>query len=230
MKIKSRNKNLYALFFLLTTFSAVAQDVYPDTFSFPSLNKSRWSFILEDTYVFGGVNTSGIYYSNHFRDLSYKPGFTGGIEQYFPLKGRVFLSAGVNVSQRNFVYTPSSPGVEVNSLYLDVPMTAAIELPVMRSIDFRMLLGANVGFRLHSNVIGAYEDLVQQQPDVMVYQTSDFHSVDFGWHFGLSAEYKNILFRVRSFSGFTKFDQKEQGMMSSLSVELGYFLFRGLKK
>ncbi len=230
MKIKSRNKFIYAFLFVLTTFSALAQDANSDTLTFPSLNKSKWFFILEDTYLFGGVNASGIYYSNHFRNLSYQPGFIGGIEQYFPLKGRVFLGTGVNISQRNFAYAPSSPGIEVSSLYLDVPMTAAIELPVMRNLDFRLLLGANVGFRLHSNVLGAYEDVIQQHPDALVYQTNDFHTVDFGWHFGLSAEYKNLLFRLRSFSGFTKFDQKEQGMMSSFSVELGYFLFRGLKK
>ncbi|WP_026999965.1 hypothetical protein [Eisenibacter elegans] len=93
------------------------------------------SFILDDTYFIGGVNSSGIYYSNNFRNLSYKPGFSLGVEQYFPLKGKVFLSSGFNISQRNFSFLKEEPNIEVNNLYLDLPLTAAFELPNYTFLD-----------------------------------------------------------------------------------------------
>jgi hypothetical protein len=230
MKKTKKNKILHTIILILTFYSAKAQDTSPDTLTFASLNKSKLSIMLDDTYLIGGVNTSGIYYSNNFRDLSYKPGFSFGVEQYFPLKGKVFISSGLSISQRNFSFLKEVPRIDVNNLYLDLPLTAAFELPVMRNLDFRIFFGTVVAFRLNSNIVGDYGEVVIQNPDVFLYQNNDFHSVDFGWHFGLSAEYRNILFRFRSYSGFVKFDNKDQGMMSSFNLEIGYFLFRSIKK
>ena len=141
MKKEKRKKILHTIIFILTLYSAKAQDISPDTLTFSSLNKSKLSFILDDTYFIGGINTSGIYYSNNFRNLSYKPGLSFGIEQYFPLQGKVFLSSGLSISQRNFSFLKEEPRIEVNNLYLDLPLTAAFELPVMRNLDFRIFLG-----------------------------------------------------------------------------------------
>jgi hypothetical protein len=230
MKKERRKKVLYTIILVLTFYSAKAQETSPDTLTFASLNKSKLSFILDDTYFIGGVNTSGIYYSNNFRNLSYKPGFSFGVEQYFPLKGKVFLSSGININQRNFSFLKEEPRIEVNNLYLDLPLSAAFELPIMRNLDFRIFFGTVVAFRLNSNISGDYDEAINQNSNVFLYQNNDFHSVDFGWHFGLSAEYRNILFRFRSYSGFVKFDNKDQGMMSSFNFEIGYFLFRSIKK
>lgn len=221
---------LQACLFILILHKAQAQEHIGDTLVFSALNKSKISFILDDTYVIGGINTSGIYYSNHFRDLSYRGGFSIGVEQYFPLRGKVFLSSGIGISQRNFSYQRMPPGITVKNLYLDVPVTAAFELPILKELDFRIFVGGAIGIRLSSNIRGDYEALLSEHPELFVYQNSDFHNGDYGWHFGLSAEYNDILFRFRSYSGFIKFDQKDQGMMSSFSVEVGYFLFRSMQK
>lgn len=229
MKKERRKIILNTIILILTLYSAKAQEISPDTLTFWSLNKSKLYLILDDTYFIGGVNTSGIYYSNNFRNLSYKPGFSFGVEQYFPLKGKVFLSTGIHIGQRNFYFLKEEPRIEVKNLYLDLPLTAAFELPIMRNYDFRIFLGTVFAFRLKSKIKGNYDEIINQNPNVFIYQNHDFHSVDFGWHFGLSAEYRNILFRIRSYSGFVKFDQKDQGMMSSFNFEIGYFLFRGIK-
>lgn len=226
MSLRTGERLLLILIFILSVCHGNAQDQFSDTLTFSALHKSRLSFILDDTYLIGGVNRSGIYYSNHFRYLSFNSGYSLGIEQYLPLSGKMFLSSGVNFSQRNFSYFRDNTSAEVRSLYLDVPITAAFELPVLRSVDFRIFFGAAGGFRLSSDVRGNYLDLLSAGMDLFVYNRDDFQKMDFGWHFGFSAEYRNILFRARSYSGFVKFDRKDQGMMSSFNLEIGYFLFR----
>lgn len=220
----------FALILLQIQFSVFSQISQEDTLKFSALNKSKLEFLLDDTYLFGGVLTSGIYYSNNFRALQYGNGFVFGIEQYFPTSGKVFFSAGMNVTQRNFSYLLSAPNIQVRNTYLDVPLGAAFELPILRSLDFRIILGSNTGVRLHSVVRGDYNALLEENPEMFVYDVNDFHRFDFGWIFGLSAEYQNILLRFRSYSGFGKLDRKDQGMLNSFNFEVGYFLFRGLNR
>ena len=207
-------------------FVTFSQENSKDTIIFSALNKSKLQFFLDDTYFFGGIATTGIYYSNNFRDLKYTNGFVLGIEQYFPLSGKVFLSTGINISQRNFIHLKKSPNIRINNLYLDVPVTTAFELPILRNLDFRLILGANIGFRTNSTIKGDYHLILENNPDVFIYNKNDFHRIDFGWIFGLSAEYKNFIFRFRSYSGFVKLDNKDQGMLNSFNFEIGYFLFR----
>lgn len=230
MKNERRKKALIMVIYFLTIYSVKSQNTYSDTLTFSSLKKSKLSFILDDTYVVGGVNTAGIYYSNNFRNLSYKTSYMFGVEQYFPLKGKIFLSSGLIFGQRNFLFLKEESGIEVKNLYLDLPLTAAFELPVMRNLDFRIFFGTMVAFRLNSQIVGDYDKLLNQNPNVFVYKTNNFHSMDFGWHFGFSTEYKNILFRLRSYSGFVKLDNQDQGMMNSFNFEIGYFLFRQIKR
>lgn len=222
-------KKLEAIICLLFVldFTAAAQQNLTDSLTFSALNKSRWQFFLDDTYLFAGINTSGIYYSNHSRQLSHSAGYTIGIDQYIPVSPQVFLTTGINFSNRNFSYLKHNPSISVKNYYLDIPIVTAFELPVLKRFDFRLLLGANMGMRLHSRVEGNYDQIRNLHPDAFVYNTSDFHRFDFGWQFGLSAEHRNFLVRARSYSGFVKLDKKEQGMLSSFNFELGYFLFRG---
>jgi len=201
-----------------------------DTLKFSALNKSSLSFIMDDTYIFGGINKSGIYYSRHFRDLSHGTGYSFGFEQYFPYKRKLFLNAGIGLNQMRFNYGYNDEFVKINNLYLQVPLTAAYELPILKDYDFRLLLGFVIGVRLNSIINGDYDKLLLERPDLLVFTKADFHRGDVGWQFGLSAEHNNFIFRLRSYSGFIKFDKKDQGMQSSFNLEIGYFLFRSLKK
>lgn len=198
-----------------------------DSLTFSSLNKSKLSFLLDDTYLFVGVNTSGIYYSNHYRNLSNKPGYSAGVEQYLPLRGNVLITTGLVVSQRNFQYTKDPNSAEVKNTYLDLPIRAAFELPVLRKLDFRIFFGANVATRLTSEINREkQESFTDIDPDEFSYKLDDFNRMDFGWNFGFSAEYRNFNFRIQSFSGFIKVDKKDQGMLNSFSMDVGYFIFR----
>jgi hypothetical protein len=219
---------ILVIFLIIISLSIKAQENQNDTIRFTALNKSKLAFFLDDTYFFGGITSSGIYYSKYFRELSYEPGLVFGVEQYFPLGGKAFLSTGLNFVQRNFSYLKKEPNIRVNNLYLDIPVATAFELPVLRNFDLRLILGANIGARLHSRVNGNYEMILENNPDVFLYNVNDLSSLDFGWTFGLSAEYRNLLFRFRSYSGFVKYDRKDQGMLSSFNIEIGHFLFRNL--
>jgi hypothetical protein len=209
------------------THLAFSQVNKTDTLTFSSLKKTKLQYILDDTYIFGGFTSSSIYYSNYFRHQGKGNGMVLGIEQYFPLTGKVFISTGFNVTQRNTTYLKNSANISVNNFYLDVPVTSAFELPIFRNFDLRLLIGANTGLRLNSAIKGNYEN-IENQSKIMVYNKNDFHRLDFGWAVGVSAEYRNVLFRFRCHSGFIKLDKKDQGMLNSLQMEVGYFLFRGI--
>jgi len=199
-----------------------------DTLTFSALNKTKLQFFLDDTYLFGGLTISGIHYSDNFRQLEHRPGFILGIEQYFPLSGKLFFSTGINIAQRNFSFSNRVQDVHVSNLFIDLPVSTAFELPILRNLDFRLLLGANVGIRANSSISSSHSIREDYTSDLFVYDVSDFNRMDFGWTFGLSSEYRNIIFRFRSYAGLVKLDRKDQGMMSSFHFEIGYFLFRSL--
>jgi hypothetical protein len=203
-----------------------AQNESKDPVFFSAADKSELQFFLEDTYLFGGINSSGIFYSNNFRHLSYIPGFNFGVEHYRPLKGKVFLSTGINFSQRGFLYHPAPFEVRAHNYYLELPVQTAFEIPIFRHLDFRIFFGASAGVRTHTTSSSNLESLSETYSPPFLYEPERFSRFDFGWNFGLSAEYNNFIFRFRSFSGFSKLDPKDQGMMNSFQFEVGYFLFR----
>jgi hypothetical protein len=187
-----------------------------------------YSFFLNDSYVIGGMSYSGIYYSNSFRNLSYRPGFQIGIEQYIPMKRIMFLSAGVHFTQRNFRHH-ADPDVIFRNNYIDLPFYACFELPVLKEMDLRFLLGAQIGIRLSSSQRNTYSEVYLADPANFFYRTSDFHRFDGGWSFGLSMERNNFIFKVRSYVGFAKMQNTDQGMVHSVNVDVGYFVFRQFK-
>lgn len=221
--------SIYITFVLTfgTSVFSYSQESEPDTLTFAALARSKVSFFLDDTYLMGGVNLGGVSYSNHARNLSYGIGPVFGIEQYFPLSGKVFLTAGINASQLNFRYSVEPGQVEASSWYLNIPISTAWELPIWRRYDFRIMLGAFVGMRLDSEVNG-YENFPAESSDYFIYDTSDFNRFDVGWSFGASMEHRNVIVRIRSFTGFINIDKKDQGIINTFNLEIGYFLFRSL--
>jgi hypothetical protein len=187
------------------------------------------SFFLNDSYILGGFNHSGIYYSNSFKDLSYRPGFQFGIEQYIPMKRNLFLSGGLHFSQRNFRHN-TNPAIIFKNNYIDLPFYACFELPILKDVDLRFLLGAQVGVRLGSSQKGNYSETYLNDGSGFVYSTDNFHRFDGGWSFGFSMEKKDFIFKLRSYLGFAKLDKSEQGMMHSLNADVGYFIFRQIKR
>lgn len=215
------------VFIVGTPIISYSQEYEPDTLTFAALARSKVSFFLDDTYIMGGVNLGGVSYSNHARNLSYGIGPVFGIEQYFPLSGKVFLTAGINASQLNFRYSAEPGQVEASSWYMNIPISTAWELPIWRRYDFRMILGAFVGMRLDSEVRG-YDNFPAENSDYFTYNKSDFHRFDVGWSFGASMEHRNVILRIRSFTGFINIDKKDQGVINTFNLEIGYFLFRSI--
>ncbi|MCH8554054.1 MAG: outer membrane beta-barrel protein [Schleiferiaceae bacterium] len=229
--------SLKFLFFILffIQFELIAQSktepsdtlgMESDTLSFAVLERSTFSKLLDDTYVFGGAGLTGIYYSNNFRHLSYTSGWVGGIEQVLPFGRKTMVATGLSVASRNALYQPGKKKVQLNNIYLDIPLSTNLELPILRPLDFRIIFGANAAFRIYSNITGDYDGVFAEVPEAHFYQTENFQNFDFGWFFGLSLQYKKFVFRARSYSGFGKLDRTEQGMLNSFTFEVGYYLFR----
>jgi hypothetical protein len=63
-----------------------------------------------------------------------------------------------------------------------------------------------------------------------MYRIADFNRFDGGFTFGFSVEHRSYYARFRSFSGIANTMQGVQGMAHSLHLEIGYFMFRNLRK
>jgi len=212
------------LFFGLLSSQPV-QSQNTDTLTFTELDRTPLSFLLDDTYIIGGLNYGGLYYSNHFRQLHYMPGFNLGIEQIIPLTGRMMLSTGFHYAQRSFEHSSHSGRTVFMNHFIDLPGAAAFALPIGLGLNFRLILGANLSIRLASSQLGNYTG---DDPEFR-YDVNRFQPFDMGWFFGFSAEYKRLLARFRCYSGFARIDRGDQGMFNTVSIELGYYVFRKRK-
>ena len=222
-----RIKPLIFLFSLLcvNTYS-ISQEV-EDTMKFGNAPLSRISILLDDTYFTGGLNISGLYYSNNFRNLSYAPGFFVGVEHYFPTTAKFFTNVGLNITKKSFTHKYQAENrLTYNNLYLDIPITFSYELPMLRSLDFRMLLGLFGSARLASWTNDEYNTEYLNGNSNFIYDHEDFKSIDVGWLFGASIEFGNYMARVRCFSSWNKLHKVEQGMINNISFDFGYFFFR----
>jgi len=221
------------IIFILFDFSTHSLSGKTDsTYSrIPGLSKSfnirKLPFIVDDIMLIGGINLSGIYYSNHYQNLKYSRGYQIGIDQYMPIDRIMFLSIGLHYSQRNFSHRTDTH-IRFKNNYLDLPLYVSFELPELKTIDLRFILGLQGSMRLYSKQKGTYSDNTLENN--FTYTPSIFQKVDAGWSFGLSGEYRNIFFRMRSYIGINNLDKSEQGMMHSLNFDIGYFIFRPLRK
>ncbi|MFQ3574808.1 MAG: outer membrane beta-barrel protein [Cytophagales bacterium] len=211
----------------LISVNAQIQNEDADSLMISKVNLSKVAIFFDDVYFLAGVSTSNLYYSKLFRNLAYAPGFNFGIEKYFPMYGLMFMSTGLNMTERNFFYKTNAQTEKIKSLYLNIPISFAFELPVLKKFDFRFLLGANLGTRLNSVTSQTFH-ILSDSSEVR-FQPKNFHDVDFGWFFGFSAEHRDFFFRSRSYYGFVKFERADQGMMHTFNFDAGFFLFRRLK-
>lgn len=224
-------KNIIHSIFLLCSLLPgflLAQNEEVDTMSFSlSEGVGKYTLFLDDTYFVAGGALSGIYYSNNFKHLSYTTGYFIGVEQYFPLPGKLFANAGLNFSNRPFLHNYSNESnIRINNYFIDLPISTAYELPTLRNMDLRLILGLFGSLRLGSSVSESYPGWYIDDAAGFIYETSEFKRTDFGWVFGASMEYKNYLIRLRCFSGWNNLQIGEQGMLNSFTMDFGYFFFR----
>ncbi len=190
-------------------------------------------YMIEDTYFTVGINRGGVFWSNHYSDLSDGNGFNFGIETYTPLMNKSFLNFGILFSQKRFSHLPKgfseNHRIEFQNNTLEFPLFASFELPVLREYDFRFNLGVQFNYRLSTNRVNEYQEEVTNS-DVFFYPIDGrYKNFDGGMLFGLSAERNNFYFRLRSASGSNNFYSSEQGMLHAFYIDFGYFLFRKLR-
>jgi hypothetical protein len=189
------------------------------------LTLSNLPYFLDDLMLIAGLNSSNVYWSNHFRELRSAGGFNIGVEGFLPLGQVSFIDFGIHFAQRNFRHGDQNLLFKNN--YIDVPIYASFMLPELRSIDWRFFLGTQFSYRVSSN---QSEDYFALSNDIFQYDIASFNRFDTGMTFGLSGESGNFFFRVRSFVGISRIDRNDQGGMSAFFIEGGYFLFRGLRR
>jgi hypothetical protein len=190
------------------------------------IRNKQLPYFLDDVMLIVGLNRSGLYFSDQFRDLSYGSGYNIGAEGYLPLGKITFLNYGVHFSQRSFYHLPDSK-VKFDNYYLDFPVYVSFSLPELKRIDWRFFLGTQLTYRLSSSQVGEYPILGE---DFFQFEVRRFKNLDGGMTFGLSAEARDFFFRLRSYVGVNNLDELDQGTMNSFNVELGYFLFRKYRK
>lgn len=179
-------------------------------------------YFLYDLMIVGGLNRSGLFFSNEFRNLEYANGFQIGLEGFLPLGRVTFFDYGIQYAQRNFIH--STEQITFRNHYLDFPAYVSYALPEMKAIDWRFFLGVQLSYRLSSDQSGPYQNAGGFQ-----YDPNGFRRMDGGMIFGLSGEWRNYYGRLRSYVGVNNMDTQDQGAMNSFFIEFGYFIFRGLK-
>jgi hypothetical protein len=223
-------KNLYIFFIVILSFQVFDLLAQGDTLELQStkIKQGKWSnlpYFMDDIMIIGGLNSSGIYWSNNFRELSYAGGFQLGVEGIMPIGNITFVDFGFQYAQRNFIHDVNS--IKFTNHFLDFPVYVSFALPELRRIDWRFFLGTQLSYRLNSTQSGDY---ITIDPDFFQYDISRFKRFDLGMTFGLSGEVKDIYFRLRSFVGVNNLDNLEQGAMNSFYIEMGHFLFRKYRK
>ncbi|MBX2961785.1 MAG: hypothetical protein KF687_04680 [Cyclobacteriaceae bacterium] len=188
------------------------------------INWNNLPYSFDDIAFMVGVTNSSLYYSNYFRELSFTPGFIIGAEDFFPVFDKAFLHVGLKYAQLGFEHTPYN--VVFTTHNIDIPLFLSYELPELRSFDLRLLFGSRFLFRTGSNTKGTYPT----SPEIFRFNPTQFSNFDFGFVFGLSAEYKNFYSSARGYTGFIKLIPSDTGMNNSFSLEVGYFIFRNLRK
>jgi hypothetical protein len=207
-----------------------AQEIYenPETENQTTLKKTRLPFFMDDIMLVGSINQSGVFFSSNYRNLGYQTAFTVGAEKYLPMPRILFISTGLHYSQRNLRHKVNN--VIFTNHYIDIPAFFSFEIPELKSIDFRFLVGTHISFKLKTNQINEYTSDNLNNHEIIKYSPSDFNLFDIGWTFGVSAEYKNILFRLRSYIGTTNIIKGDPGSMNSINLDIGYFIFRPFRK
>lgn len=187
----------------------------------------RLPYLFDDLLVIGGVSQNGLYYTRNFRELGHTTGWQIGVENYYPVFDRAFLHYGFIYSERGFAHT--ARGVEFTKTYFDVPLFLSYELPELEFLDWRLIMGAKFSYMLEAGQSGEYSDAVNGD-EFFRYDRDDFHNLDWGFFVGFSFEKKDFYLRVSAYTGVVKLVPQDQGMRSSFSLDLGYFLFRGLRE
>lgn len=221
---------LFLLFFALSLPYTFGQINIPGSMSIAESGNEYLNipFIFDDFSLIAGGNTAGLYWSNNYKDLSYSAGYNLGIQAYFPLNRIAFFNYGVLFSQRNFSY--SDANIKYRNHFIDIPLFFSYTLPVLQNYDCRFLLGTQISYRTSSDQIGEYSSLILDDPDYFKYDIGQFRKWDYGWTFGVSAEFNHFYLRLRSFVGLNKLMNTEQGSMNSFNIDVGYFIIRSLRK
>lgn len=225
--IPSSNETAPADTLTISTLSdAISETDAEEKTFFQRLKAGQFPYFLDDVMFIVGLNRSGLYYSQHYRDLDYKGGFTIGLEGYSPVFDKATFHYGIIFSQLGF-YQKSSD-ITFDTYHLEFPVFLAYELPAFRQFEWRLIIGSQINYRVGSDQSGPY--MVFNPEETFIYNTRGFRRMDWGFAFGLSAEYNNFYIRLRSFSGVVKLVRQDQAMMNSWTMEIGYFIFRGLRQ
>lgn len=189
-------------------------------------------YFYDDVMVIGGLNMSSLLFSNRYKELGIRRGWSLGVEGYYPILERAFLVSGINFEQVGFSHKEYD--VNFTLSHINIPILVAYELPALRDFDWRLFLGTQISFYTGGQADNEYGDV----GDVFRYSPDDLTPFDFGFSFGLSWERTNYYLRLRGNFGmmkrFTTLHPEtgvgDTGMMQTFQIEFGYLLFRPLRK
>lgn len=187
--------------------------------------RNNLPYFMDDLMIIGGINRSGLYFSDNFRDLSYGSGFQIGAEGFLPLGNITFIDFGIHYAQRNFLHNIND--IKFKNHFVEVPIYVSFSLPELTRIDWRFFLGTQITYRISSSQSASYDIVL---PEIFNFDPERFKRLDGGMTFGLSGEVKDVYLRLRSYVGVNNLDRNDQGAMNAFYIEVGYFLFRKYRK
>lgn len=189
---------------------------------------SRKSYLLGDLAVIVQGNRSGVGMSRVFRELGFSNGFGMSIESYAPIMPMAFLNYGIGYSNKGFRFSPDELDSDVHFRmnFIEVPLFLSYELPELRAVDFRFLIGTQLSYMFGANQNGDYSPSLLENRTLHIYDAENFTPFDFGLLFGMSFEYKAFYLRFKGVVGTVMLDAPNTGQFNAFSLDVGVFPFR----
>lgn len=217
------------LFILVLTILFVSKT--SDTWS-QKQEETKWmktrqslAFLKDDFYLGSGLNISGMYSSRFKNQTSNGVGFQFFTGAYVPFNNNIFLHGQLGISRLNFSHFPADSRVNLNLTFLEVPLFFSAQLPISNDFETRLLLGWQANLLLGKSVQGSYsQDWIENNS--FYFNQSNLLRSDFGFYFGLAAEYKRFMFRASGFTGINNIIQSDTGMINTFKLDIAYFIFR----
>lgn len=234
IRVKINSLNVFFPLMICVLFSGVSFGQKNDEeskFNTGGVPNNFFQYLLDDTYLLGGINRGGVFWSNYYPELSDGNGFHVGIESYTPFIDKAFFNFGILYSQKRFSHSPSSSSSSLTfyNHSIESPLFVSFELPVLRSFDFRFNLGVQLQYTFNLERAEEYAEDVFTSDAFFYPKDGRYKPFDGGMMFGLSMERNNFYFRLRSGSGSNNFYSGEQGMLHAFYIDFGYFLLRKIR-
>ena len=184
------------------------------------------NILKEDMYVGGGTNFSGVYMSKYRTNTNMSLGMQGFVGFYFPYTDNLFFHGQLGMASQNFTHTTPNEQIQVTLSSIELPIFVSALLPISTKLETRLIVGWQGNWIFRTKNSAAYSPEWSSNPNSILYNPERMMTHDFGFYFGIGAEYGRWLVRATGYTGINNLVKNDTGMINTWKFDVGYFIFR----